>query len=125
MPSRTPRLAAWFAVAWSATAYVALLFLPTSSTSTTTSDGAVFRGSRSIAESGDSRVFISLAIPLAVAMLALIAVRTHQRWLIYAAALAATLFAMLALASVGMFYLPVALALVVAAVTTADQESTG
>jgi len=126
MASRTHAalIAAWFAAVWSVLAYVGLLTISGYSTASTTSTGAVMYGRASIADVNGPAVYGTLAIPLVAAILALIAVKhPGRRWLLISAAVVATLFTFLAAMSVGLFYAPTAVGLLVAALTSPDQST--
>jgi hypothetical protein len=57
-----------------------------------------------------------LALPVLLAVVGLIAVRGRHRWLLVVVMVVLVAFCVLALASIGLFYLPAAIALIIAVV---------
>jgi hypothetical protein len=57
-----------------------------------------------------------LALPVLLAVVGLVAVRGRRRWLLVVAMVVLVAFCVLALASIGLFYLPAAIALIIAVV---------
>lgn len=110
------RLLPWFPVAWAAGVYVVMLWVPTYSweRSTQTAGGAEIRtaGRATFAAVNGPRVYLILAVPVVAAALAALPWPARFR---QPAAVAGTVivgaFAMLGMASVGMFFLPSVLGL--------------
>jgi hypothetical protein len=124
MTMQISRAAQWFALGWAALAYVILLRLPLYSTKTTRLDGGgVMAGQASLPEVNGPGVYVTLAIPLLTALLAVVAWRTRfRRSATLLAAVIATIFAVLGSMTIGGFFLPTAVALIVAAVTAASHR---
>jgi hypothetical protein len=70
----------------------------------------------SLVEANGVSVFGVLALPVLLAGVGLVAVRRRRRPILVAVMVALVVFCVLALASVGLFYLPAAVALVIAVV---------
>jgi hypothetical protein len=109
------RIARWFAAGWAIAVFVGLLALPLYSVATTTS-GTERRGSASLVSVNGPRVLFLVAVPVLASLLAVIPVpRRAQRPFTIAAAAITCAFALLGAASVGLFFAPSAVALILAA----------
>lgn len=106
---------------------LALTFLPTVSTATSTG-GTEQTGRASLIESQGWTVAATLVVPVLISAVPLLVPVRHRRWATIGSATLFTAGAMVAVASVGLFYLPSAALLVVAAVrtlvVTADRTGT-
>jgi hypothetical protein len=114
---RAPRatVLAVVSVALAAVASVGLAVWPCSY-STQSSDGA--GGCASILDVNGTRVLVILAVPVVLTAAAVVAARLGIRWFVIAIASAYVVLCVLALASIGLFYLPSVIALLAAAFTT-------
>ena len=108
----------WFPVAWAVGAYVVLLWLPAYSqvTDTMSSDGSAeirSTGHATLVAVNGPRVYLILAVPVvASALVALPWPASLRRPIAVVAAAIATAFVVLAMLSVGMYFLPSAVALI-------------
>ena len=114
------RVLRWFALAWAGAAYVALLWLPTygeiRETISPTGVHTVSRGSATLLAVNGPRVYGILAVPVLAALLSILPWPGRiRRASVITAAVLASAFVALGMASVGLFFLPSAVALVVAA----------
>jgi len=108
--------ASWFAVAWSVFAYIALLRLPLYSTASSSSAESVVYGRASLTDINGSRVLAVLAIPAIAAIVAVLPWSASARQPIrILSAVVATLFVLLSAMTVGSFFLPTGIALIIAA----------
>jgi hypothetical protein len=108
------RIARWFAAGWAIAVFVGLLALPLYSVATTTS-GTELRGSASLVSVNGPRVLFLVAVPVLASLLAVIPVPRAQRPFTIAAAAITCVVALLGAASVGLFFAPSAVALILAA----------
>jgi hypothetical protein len=112
------RIARWFAAGWAIAAFIALLVLPVYSSITTTMNGTAVRGSATLLSVNGPRVLFVLAVPVLASLLAIIPAPSRvQRVLAIAAAAIASGFVLLGAMTVGVFFLPTALALILAALS--------
>lgn len=114
------RLARWFALAWAVGAWLLIPRLPGYSGVRTTIAGdgtrAVAAGRATFAEVNGPEIYLTLAVPVLAALLALLPWPWRIRHAAQVAAAAvAVAYVLLGLMTVGVVYLPVALALIVAA----------
>ena len=110
------RTASWFAVAWSVFAYIVLLRIPLYSTASSSSAESVVYGRASLTDINGSRVLAVLAIPAIAAIVAVLPWPASSRQPIrILSAVVATLFALLSAMTVGSFFLPTGIALIIAA----------
>lgn len=117
------RLLRWFPVAWAVGAYMVLLWLPAYSqvTNTISTDGSQIRtaGRATLVAVNGSRVYLILAVPvLAAALVALPWPANLRRPIAVVCAAIATAFVVLGMLSIGMFFLPSAVALIALATAT-------
>jgi len=110
----------WFALVWASAVYGALLALPIydeiRETRSSTGLRSVHTGHTTLLDVNGPRVYLILAVPVAAALLTLLPWPPRlQRLSTLLGALLASAFVLLGLASVGLFFLPSAAALVVAA----------
>jgi hypothetical protein len=115
------RFLRWFPVAWAAGAYVVLLRLPAyaTATNTTTAGGPEVRttGHATLVEANGPRVYLILAVPVLVSLLAALPWPAGlRRPVVVGAALLSSAFVVLGMASVGLFFLPSAVGLIALAV---------
>jgi thiol:disulfide interchange protein len=120
------RLLRWFSVAWALGAYVVLLWLPLYgwAQNTQTVGGPDIRtaGRATLAAVNGRGVYLTLAIPVVAAVLAALPWPARlRRPTAIACAVIASAFVVLGLMSVGMFFLPSAVALI--ALTRRTQPS--
>ena len=111
------RVLRWFAVAWALGVYVALLWLPAYgwARSTQTVGGPEIRsaGRATFAAVNGREIYLTLAIPVLAAVLAVLPWPTELRQpAAIGGAVLATAFVVLGMMSVGMFFFPSAIALI-------------
>jgi hypothetical protein len=108
--------ASWFAVAWSVFAYIVLLRLPSYSTASSSSAESVVYRHASLTDINGPRVLPVVAIPAIAAIVGVLpwpaSARQPTR---IVSAVVATLFALLSAMTVGSFFLPTGIALIIAA----------
>jgi len=114
------RFARWFALAWAVGAWLLVPRLPGYSgiRTTTAADGmrATTAARATFAEVNGPEIYLTLAVPVLAALLALLPwPQRLRRAAQVAAAAVAVAYVLLGLMTVGIVYLPLALALVVAA----------
>ena len=107
-------IARGFAFAWTCGVYAYLLVAPSYQTTSSSSAGTYSTGTQTLIEVNGRGVLITLGIPVAVAALALVPIPSGRRVLTGISAFLLLGFVVLGAASIGMFYLPAALALLVA-----------
>jgi hypothetical protein len=114
---RVTRISATGGLLLALAAGLAVGLWPCASQGVETSSGAAGerRFCASLVEADGAGVLAVLAVPVLLAGVGLLAVRRRRRGLLLAATAALVGFCLLALASVGLFFLPAAAALVVAA----------
>ena len=111
------RILRWFPVAWAAGVYLVLLGLPVYSqvSDTMSTDGSAVRtaGRATLAAVNGPAIYLTLAVPLLASALAVLPwPATLRRPADIVGAAIATGFVVLGMASVGMFFIPSALALI-------------
>ena len=118
----------WFPLAWAAGAYLVLLWLPAYGWErvTQTAGGAELRtaGRATLAAVNGPRVYLTLAVPLVAAAVAALPwpVRFRQPAAVAGAVIIGA-FAVLGMASVGMFFLPSAVGLIALATQATEPSS--
>ena len=115
------RLLRWFALIWASGVYLVLLWLPVygGMSETIASDGSrtITSGRTTLAAVNGSQIYLSLAVPLVAAVLAMLPWRGRSRRIAdVTGAAIATVFVVLGQMTVGMFFVPTAAALIAVAV---------
>jgi hypothetical protein len=117
MTDKARHLAGWFAVAWAAAAIVALALLPVYSSVADRTNGQAVRSSATLVSVNGLRVLWLLAIPLLASLSAIVPTPSDlQRPLRIVAAAIVSLFVLISAMSVGVFFAPTAVALILAAI---------
>ena len=124
------RFLRWFAIVWAIGAYVVLLWVPIygGMRETSSSDGVhtVTRSSATLVAVNGARVYWILAVPVMAAVLTNFSwPRRMHRAAIVVGAVLASAFVVLGLASVGLFFFPSAVALIVAAAVGPSRSRPG
>jgi hypothetical protein len=119
------RLLRWFALTWAGGVYLVLLRLPmyAGMSQTIASDGSrtITSGGATLAAVNGSRIYVILGVPLVAAVLAVLPWRGRSRRIVdVTAAAVSTVFVILGQMSVGMFFVPTAVALIAVAVAKGE-----
>jgi hypothetical protein len=122
------RFLRWFAFVWSAVVYVALLGIPVYSqaSDTMSTDGSHVRtvGRATLASVNGAAVYLTIALPVVASALALLPLSgTARRTADIASVLIMAGFVFLGMMSVGILFIPSALALVALTVTPHPPQS--
>lgn len=103
------------ALAWALGAAAVVLIAPLGTSVSVDSSGRSARSSYTLLESEGAGVVVVVAIPVALAVASVVGAATGRVWLTRAAALLLTIGVLLAAASIGLFFVPSAIAVVLAA----------
>jgi glucan phosphoethanolaminetransferase (alkaline phosphatase superfamily) len=110
------RIARWFALVWAIAVYAVLQFLPVYSRATSSTSGTRREGHATLLSVNGMAVLLLLGVPVLAAALTFLPVRpTLRRPAVGIASAMAAAFVLVGAMSVGLFFLPTAVALLIAA----------
>ena len=107
------------ALAWTLAAAAVLLVVPLGTSVSIDSSGTSTRSSYSLLEGEGAGIVVVLAIPIVLALAGVIGAATDRAWLATCAASLLVVAVLLGAASIGLFFVPAAIAVVIAARWTA------
>lgn len=103
------------ALAWALGAAAVVLIAPLGTSVSVDSSGRSERSSYTLLESEGAGIVVVVAIPVALALASVVGAATRRVWLTRAAALLLMIGVLLAAASIGLFFVPSAIAVILAA----------
>lgn len=112
-------IAAVGALAWALTAAAVVLVVPLGTSVSTDSSGTSTRSTYTLWEAEGPGLLVVLAIPVVLALAGVIGAVTQRAWLTTGAASLFFVGMLLAAASIGLFFVPAAIAVLLAALWTA------
>lgn len=112
-------IVALVALAWALGAAAVLLIVPMGPSLSVDSSGRSTRSSRTLLETEGTEIIVVLAVPIALTVASLVGAVAHRAWLTAAAASLLMIGVLLGAASIGLIFLPSAVAVMLATRWTA------
>ena len=118
-------IAAVVGLAWALAAGAVVLVVPLGTSVSMDSSGTSTRSSYTLLEEEGPGLLVVLAIPVVLALAGVIGAATQRAWLTIGGAGVLLVGVLLAAASIGLFFVPAAIALLLAALWTAAGDESG